>query len=311
MPFTSPASPNKNVKLSRGKRAAHFCILCGGFLIVSSVVTATGSRLLASMRGTANLPVAQSTEESAVPGSPDQVQPPPTSPQANNPGPASANTASTIAASPKVASVTVAGKNINADGPRLGGGPRGSTQGKTVQDPGGSLAWDDFSNPINSKARAEIVQVYSAWKRAWGEHDVPAMMSLYSKEIRFRDVSGALYEYATLHGWYQQLWGSSSYRLRDVTRPRLVITGDRAVLIVGQSYSRRRRLRLTSRYILHKELVTISAAPASANKAANTKTTKIKVAPPPPLPRKVKKWLIVHEDFLPFQGSSDVEAQIY
>jgi hypothetical protein len=140
------------------------------------------------------------------------------------------------------------------------------------------------------KSRSEILNLYKNWKTAWQVRDVDAIMKLYSPRIRFRSVGAGTYNNDMLRQWFIQLWGEGIYTVSDIGQPHLSIQGDYAVLLAGQMYSRNRSIRFTNRYILRREAVKGSAAVGS-----NT----------------TRRWLIAEEDYLPFQGSTDIHVQIY
>jgi hypothetical protein len=115
-------------------------------------------------------------------------------------------------------------------------------------------------------------------------------MKLYSLQIRFRSLGTERYNHTRLRRWFEQLWEAGKYTINDVGQPHLRIKGDHALLIAGQNYSRRGRMQFTNRYVLRREVVKGNVAGA---------------------PDSIRQWRIVEEDYLPFEGSTDVQAQIY
>jgi hypothetical protein len=136
----------------------------------------------------------------------------------------------------------------------------------------------------------EILHLYQTWKTAWQTRDVQGIIKLYSPQIELRSAGTDRVRYRDLPSWFERLWAGGSYTVTDVGEPHLSINGDQAIIIAGQSFRRHRRIRFTSRYFLEKEVV------------RNSSSLK---------PRSIRRWRITEEDFLPFQGSTDVQTQIY
>lgn len=143
---------------------------------------------------------------------------------------------------------------------------------------------------IEQADRREIMHLYGIWKAAWQTRDVNGILKLYSPQIQFRSVGTDKVTYRDLRSWFERLWANGGYTIKDIGEPHLSINGDQAILIAGQSYRRYRRMRFTSRYFLTKEVVKNSS---------------------PVGPESIRRWRITEEDFLPFQGSTDVQTQIY
>jgi hypothetical protein len=149
-----------------------------------------------------------------------------------------------------------------------------------------------------ARERAAILGLYHTWKTCWTTGDIETIMALYAAEIRFRDAGYQLYNRDRLRGWFDQLWQNTRYEVRDITTPTLSIEGDRAILLVGQSYRPGRRLRFTNRYIWKKQ-------PIQQTEGTEPNTGEPNTGKPSP------QWLIVEEAYLNFQGSSDLHDQIY
>jgi hypothetical protein len=134
------------------------------------------------------------------------------------------------------------------------------------------------------------LDLYNAWKAAWQTRNVDAIMSLYSPQIRFSSAGEPKTGYKGLRTWFERLWAEGPYTVSDLAQPHLTISGNRAVLIVGQDYLRHGRVRFTNRFFFIKE--------ASQDSASLTS-------------KSTRRWRIVEEDYLPFQGSTDLQTQIY
>jgi hypothetical protein len=140
------------------------------------------------------------------------------------------------------------------------------------------------------KAREEIMSLYQNWKTYWRTHDLDSIMKLYSPQVRFRPAEHGILDYKALRPWFEGLWSGRGYIVRDTSEPHLSIRGGQAILIAGQSYTRGGRMQFTSRYLLQREVVQGSGSGAFSS---------------------TRRWRIIEEDFLSFQGNTDVYAQIY
>jgi ketosteroid isomerase-like protein len=174
---------------------------------------------------------------------------------------------------------------------------------------------DGAKNNAEAQAHREIIRLYEQWKAAWRAHNINAIMSLYSRDLRFHSTSFQ-FNNAELKGYngrrfsFLRIWDFGPATVDDKDPPNVDIQGQRAILIVGQHYRRTGgngmgRL-VTSRYTLEKQEFT-SKTIAQSRIGVQSSALPQKN----PAPTSSRQWRIVGEERLEYQGSSDVDSQIY
>jgi hypothetical protein len=167
-------------------------------------------------------------------------------------------------------------------------------------------------SPLERKRRDEVMEIYAQWKDAWVKRDINAIMKLYSPRLDFRlgglRFDGSDTPLAGFNGRRSSfivIWSFGASKVTDVDAPSVTFDGQRAILLVGQrsqglGVNLPPRLR-TMRYTLERAAATDSRIVQGSklmeeNASASSQS---------------RTWRIVREERLHYQGSSDVESQVF
>jgi hypothetical protein len=219
------------------------------------------------------------------------------------------HTPSATAASTNIPSTTAAAIVVKPKVATLGEGSMTRTRkpGSVVNEMKTGAA-----GPFEQKNRKEILKLYTQWKDAWTRHDINAMMKLYSLRLdflfdssRFGGSGIPLRDYDGRRSSFLMIWRFGASRVTDVEAPSVTFDGKRAILLVGQRSQMvggnlPARLR-TMRYTLEREAITGSGAMQGSRPSAQNASA----------PSQTYTWRIIREERLEYQGSSDVESQVF
>jgi hypothetical protein len=269
-------TPVQGIRSSRSSRCARACMLCGAALIAWSILAPAGALVWSALQKRSQSTTPQNTTSATA--APVVIAPSGPLIAAPRQDPVTGTTASTVAQESSVITKLL---------------PHSAAVKQRVLTKATSAP--NSRSAAEEKARREVMTVYRDWKASWYARDVNRIMKFYSPRVRFHASGQRNMDYVTLRPWFEALWAEGSYTVRDIGEPHLSIRGDHAVLIAGQNYARRHgerfsRARLTNRFFLKREVY-------KGNGTVTSSST--------------RRWRIIEEDYLPFQGNTDINVQIY